>query len=255
MRSEGGAKDRSVTHFAVSDLHGTGVRTRLVLFRDGPDPSSPRSDELHIYDEEGDDLVQRWRFEPRVDGSPAQFQYRGTSDIDGDGADEIVGGFGYTGRDQGRRALVPFAIDWDRANERYRPVPLDFGPPTLAREPRGVPAQQYLDLYSEPATFHDPDKGVTLKGHRVQDFILTPNPRRLVAGWFVQPWLGGKPATFELHAAILDTNTATPHLTPCTFPEGPFFTRAGQDRSLVKVFEEAYAEGVENGNCDPWGET
>ncbi len=250
IRRDGDPSGRSATVFDPSDLHGTGTPTRLVLFRDDDVPRT-LSDELHIYDEEGGDLERRWRFEPSADDSPAEFQFRGTADVDGDGADEILGGFGYTGRDEGRRALVPFAIDWDHESERYRLVPLDFGPPALRTEPRGLAARQYLDLYSAERTFRDPDEGVELTGHRVQDFTLTPGPPRLVAGWFVRPWLDGEPARFELQVAILDMTTGRPDLTPCRFPGRPLTAESGLDRSLPNVFREAYAKAAGQGFCTP----
>jgi hypothetical protein len=60
--------------------------------------------------------------------------YRGDGGHRRDGAEEVVGGFGCAGRDQGRQALVPFAIDWDGFDRRYRVVSLDLGPPELSRK-------------------------------------------------------------------------------------------------------------------------
>ena len=110
------------------DLHGSGEASYLFLFQDTASARRPRSEEIRIYDRRGDRLVQRLRFEPDRPG--AVFQFRSATDIDFDGASEIVGGYGLPG--EGRGALVPFAIDWDNAERRYDLVSLDLGAPVLA---------------------------------------------------------------------------------------------------------------------------
>lgn len=249
-----GARDgRRVVVLPAGDLHGSGEKSHVLLFLDSPSTRKPRSDELRIYDEQGEDLVRALRFEPA--GRRAVFQYRGTTDVDFDGADEIVGGYGIAG--EAREALVPFGINWDEGAERYRLVALDLGPPTFSRKPRIRAEAQYRAVYAAPTTFTDPADHLTLTGHRVQDFIVTPPPRRLVAGWFLRPWLGSQKATFELHVAILDSSTGAPHLTPCTLTghAGPLIVSAGQDRAPMNVFADAYAAAAaaaaKRGSCAP----
>jgi hypothetical protein len=253
VQRDGSGGERRPTMLGATDLHGTGVKSHVILFRGRSDPARPRSDALRIYDEVGDKLVLRLNFEPRPDPqrSYAVFQYRGTADVDGDGATELLGGYAYAGSDQGRQALVPFAVNWDGGSQRYRLVSLDFGPPALSRSPRTRAAAQYLRLYAAPVAFTDRRGGLTITGHRVQDFALTTLPYRLVTGWFLQPWIGLEPATFEVQVAILDRTTDTPHLRPCRFPGKALVLRAGRDRHVPDVLREAYAAASANATCAP----
>lgn len=236
---------RAIVLASSASFHGTGANSRVLLFVDVPGTRRPRSDELRIYDEHGDDLERALRFEPS--GRRAVFQYRGLADVDFDGSDELIGGFGYP--DDARQAIVPFAVEWDRIRERYRLVPLDLGPPSLSRRPRNVPERQYREVYAAPTTFSG--NGLRLTGHRVQDFIVSAPPRRLVAGWFLHPWIGTDEAIFELQPATLDSTTGTPHLTPCRFSERPIVVHAGRDRPLINVFADAYAKAAEGKGCLP----
>jgi hypothetical protein len=71
------------------------------------------------------------RFEPT--GPRAQFSFRGATDVDGDGADEMVAGYS---RPDARQAMVPFVLDWDESRNRY----------ALARsisDPRGSPTRSW----------------------------------------------------------------------------------------------------------------
>ena len=171
---------RAIVLASSANFRGTGANSHVLLFVDAPGTRRPRSDELRIYDEHGDDLERALRFEPA--GRRAVFQYRGLADVDFDGSEELIGGFGYP--DDARQAIVPFAVEWDKVTERYRLVSLDLGPPSLSRRPRNVPERQYREVYAAPTTFADRGSGLRVTGHRVQDFIVyraSPPPRgRLV---------------------------------------------------------------------------
>jgi hypothetical protein len=249
IQRKGSSNARHAVVLGSADLHGSGGTSHVLLFLDNPGTRKPRSDELRIYDEHGDKLVRALRFEPA--GPRAVFQYRAATDVDFDGAAEIVGGYGYAGK--AREAIVPFAIDWDHGAGRYRVVPLDLGPPTLSRKPAIVAEAQYRDVYAAPTRFADPAAHLALTGHRVQDFIVTSPPRRLVAGWFLHPWLAAEKATFELHTAIFDASRGVPHLTPCTLTggAGPLVVRAGRERAVMNVFEEAYTAASRGRFCAP----
>jgi hypothetical protein len=248
IQRKGSSNERHAVVLGTADLHGSGERSHVLLFLDNPGTRNPRSDELRIYDEHGDKLVRALRFRPA--GPRAVFQYRATTDVDFDGAAEIVGGFGYAGK--AREAMVPFAIDWDHGAGRYRVVALDLGPPTLSRKPAIVAEAQYRDVYAAPTQFTDPADHIELTGHRVQDFIVSSPPRRLVAGWFLHPWIASEKATFELHTAIFDSSRGVPHLRPCTLTgAGPLVVRAGRERSVMSVFEEAYTAANGGRFCSP----
>ena len=81
-----------------------------------------------------DDLVRELRFEPRevFPGEEALFQFRFIGDIDGDGADELVGGYG-TPAIRGE-LLLPFAVDWNDDADRYELVSLAPSPHAACHE-------------------------------------------------------------------------------------------------------------------------
>lgn len=249
IKRDGSTGGRRVEQLTEADLHGGGTRSYVLLFVSNPNAVGPRSDELRVYDQHGDKLVLALRFQPS--GRQAVFQYRADSDVDFDGAAEIVGGYGYA--DEARGAMVPFAIDWNDGAGRYRLVPLDMGAPKLSQRATSIPEAQYRAVYNTATTFKDTNDHLTISGYRVQDFAVTPPPHRLVAGWFLQPWLGSKRATFELHAAIFDSSTGAPHLTPCglTGLAHPLIVTSTQARLPMNVFEEAYAIASKGRYCAP----
>jgi hypothetical protein len=275
---DGSLHARHAAMVMQADLHGSGVKSWVILFRDDANPAT-HSDELQIYDEHGESLERALRFKPV--GTAAKFTLRATTDVDFDGAPEIVGGLGFADESIGRGAMVPFAIDWNTARERYAVVPLGQEEPTLSRRQiqaaeRRKPAlsrrlvetdpevrvkrkaievseAQYRRLYAANTVFSDPSDHLRLKGHRVQDFALTGVPHRLLLGWFVRPWFGKDPATFEVDTAILDSHTGGPHLTHCTLSElgGPMILAIRKDREPNKVFEEEYAHVPHGRACLP----
>lgn len=236
------------------DLHGSGEASYLFLFQDAAGARRPRSEEIRIYDRKGDRLVRRLSFEPDRPG--VVFQVRSATDVDFDGASEIVGGYGLPG--EGRGALVPFAIDWDNATRRYDLVALDMGAPQLSQGslPRAyrVPERQYRALYAKPIVLRDARSGQRISGHRVQDFTITAAPHRLVAGYFLRPPLAQHDrARLELHGAILGAATGAPHLTPCAFADHPLvdLTLSWGERSLPKAIEESWAQASAASQCAP----
>lgn len=236
------------------DLHGSGEASYLFLFQDAAGARRPRSEEIRIYDRQGDRLVQRLRFEPDRPG--AVFQFRSATDVDFDGASEIVGGYGLPG--EGRGALVPFAIDWDNATRRYDLVSLDMGPPRLSQDPLPrayrVPERQYRTLYAKALVLRDARSRQRISGHRVQDFTVTGAPQRLVAGYFLRPPLAQRDhARLELQGAILSAATGAPHLTPCAFADRPpvALDLSWGERSLPKAIEESWAQASAASRCAP----
>jgi hypothetical protein len=238
-----------------ADLHGNGDTSYIVYFRDR-DSASPRSDELRIYDQHGDKLVRAFRFQPT--GPRAQFERRKLADVDADGAAELVGGYDYLA--EARGAMVPFAVDWDDAAGRYRLVPLELGAPRLTPSAVRIaarfriPEQQYLNLYAAPTTFTDAADHLALTGHRVQDFTVTDAPQRMIAGWFLKPWLNVRTlGALEVQFAIFARNTGAPRLTPCSFGGAPtpLVVTTREDRALESVFNEAYTAVSQGRFCAP----
>jgi hypothetical protein len=270
---EGSQHERHAASVMQVDLHGTGVKSWVVLFRDDIHSRKASSDELRIYDQHGEKLVRAFRFKPV--GKPAKFEERAVTDIDFDGAQEIVGGYGYADESEGGGAMVPFAIDWDRSRGRYVILSLAPTPPTLSlkaisnaekqyltsfhggskkrqREARTA-ERQYLAVYGVMTTFSDPHDRLQITGHRVQDFAVSPIPHRLIAGWYLRPLLHKRPAMFEVHTAIFDSATGAPDLRRCIFTglHGPLLVPVGTDRAPYRTFEEAYANASRNRGCAP----
>jgi hypothetical protein len=272
---EGSHHERHAAFVMQVDLHGSGEKSWLVLFRDDPHARRRRSDEIRIYDQHGENLVRALRFEPV--GEPAVFQERAIANVDFDGAQDIVGGYGYANESNGGGAIVPFAIDWDRSRGRYVVLSLQEGEkaptlsgkaikeaekqylaggegqPALKRKAVKIAEEQYQRVYASRTTFSDPVDHIEITGHRVQDLAVSPAPHRLVAGWYLRPLLDTHRAIFELHTAIFDSSTGAPHLTPCTFTglRGPLTVRAGKDRLAYRTFEEAYAKVSRTRACGP----
>jgi hypothetical protein len=244
---------------AVADLRGTGENSYVLEFADPPDVRKPPSDDVRIYDQVGNSLVQAFRFEPSVPAG-AQFNLRAVADVDGSGGDQVVAGFGYRSAVEADGAMVPFAIYWDGSADRYRIKVLDMGAPDLSGPPANGADRQYRALYAQPATFADPADHVTLTGHLVQDFAVTAPPYRLVAGWFLRigsSWCAQchrapLKATFQLAIAIFGVGGA-PYLTPCTLTgeTSPLTVQADRSLQLMHVFNNAYAAAIISHSCTP----
>jgi hypothetical protein len=231
------------------DLHGTGEESRVFSFTDAdvrlgePAPS----EELRIYDDQDGWLRPVFRFRPAEPG--VKLELRGTLDVDGDGAGEVIGAFAAP---DARYAMLPFAVDWNSLDGRYAIVPLDLGPPALGDAPLSkrfrVPARQYRERYAATATIRDATSGQRLTGHRVQEFVVT-TPPRIVAAYFLRPPLDltKDPALYEVHAAILKTGRR-PALTPCALAGSPpprmeiLLAERSQTQALAETWAKATAD-------------
>ncbi len=218
-----GRRTERPTGSGALDLHATGGdASYLFLFTDRPGSGrSPRADELRVYDVRDGYLRRSLRFEPREPGS--RFQFRAATDVDFDGAIEVIGGYS---QPDARQALVPFAIDFD--DNRYELVPLVLGPPVLKRlelERRfRIPTRQYRPVYERSVAFTDRRDGTTLRGLRVQDFVVTSPRKRLVAGYFVQaPPSASDLAVLELQAGIFKAG-GRPRVQRCALADGTVAT-------------------------------
>jgi hypothetical protein len=205
---------RSTEMTRTADFHGTGDKSYLFLFSDKqslPEPGrAPRprtSDELRIYDRSGNGLKLRFRFQPEQPG--LVYQHRFLGDIDGDGEEELVGGWGVPG--EASQALLPFMVDWDEGGNRYRLTSLQPAPalPVATPSALGVP---FVETYKRRLDLRDGKQ--TLSGYRVQDFAIV-KPSRLVTGVVVKPMTPTLTGTVELKPSILRLAGAGPQLIAC----------------------------------------
>ena len=250
IKRAGSQDGRQVRVYGPVDLRGSGEASYLFQFQDGPGSvSSPRSDQLRVYDVLGTRLVPRLRFEPV--GPRAVFQYRSSADVDQDNSAEIVGGYGESGTAGARQALVPFAINWDDAAQRYKMVSIDLGAPTLSRPAADVPSRQYRAVYARPTTYSDPQTNTQITAHRVQDFVVTRPPRRLVAAYFLRPPLGDREPLFEIHPTTLLAGAA-PRVTPCVLEGSPLIVVPGNRKRLPSsVIADAWSAASRGRFCGP----
>jgi hypothetical protein len=237
------------------DLHGTNGKSYVLLVQDGTGAAMHRSDELRVYDLVDDHLVEKFRFEPQ--GRHAVFQYRATTDVDSDGASELVGGYGQA--DHARAALVPFALDYDDVAGHYRLVPLDLGAPVLSSlrldKRFQTPERQYGVVYRREVTFSDPvsdPRGVLrLTGRPVQDFIITQRPLRLVASYFLQPPRDQAVdvAVLELKGGDFDGLKGVPMVRRCTLSAPEVIRLKLLDKSLQRTMDARWKQVMASDDC------
>lgn len=231
------------------DLTGTGEGS-YVLYVRSQSNADPRSDEIRVYDRHGDRLREGLRFEPT--GPRAQFSFRGATDVDGDGADEVVAGYS---RPDARQAMVPFVLDWDESRNRYALVPLDLGRPRLANPKLArkfvIPARQYRPVYARAIAFRD-RRGTVLRGRRVQDFVMLGGPLRVVAGYFLKPPLTSTDLLIlQLRGGDLARNVGVPLVRPCTLRGLPVLTTSLRlsERSMTRAIDERWTAESRNRLC------
>lgn len=214
IRSDATRDRRSTEMTRTADFHGTGDKSYFFLFVDKqslPEPGrAPRprtSDELRIYDRSGNGLRLRFRFQPDKPGHVFQFRFLG--DVDGDGEEELVGGYGVPG--EASQALLPFMIDWDEGRSRYRLTSLQPAPalPVATPSALGVP---FVETYKRRLDLRDGQ--LSLSGYRVQDFAIV-RPSRLISAVVVKPRTPTLIGTVELKPSVLRIAGAGPELIAC----------------------------------------
>lgn len=254
VKLEAAGSDRSVVTSEVLDFHGSGEPSYLFDFQtrdfeERESGSSPaESDELRIYDLRGGDPVERFRFQPDVPG--ARFQIRYSGDLDGDGDEEVIGGYGF--QSEASLALLPFLIYWDAASGDYRIASLQTDPPVDRAAAKTTAAGALVDAYRKQLVLRDADAGESLTGYRVQDFGITTDPPRLVSGVAVQPATSSIDGQVEVKGSILGLAHPEPRVTACEFDDPqPLFATWDTDRRLYTQILEAWKPYVENRVCGP----
>ena len=209
----------------------------------------PPSDQLEIYDAVGGKLVRRFSFQPSEGG--AEYQYRFSGDLNGNGEAELIGGYGYPR--EASLALVPFIVFWDDASGRYKLVSLEPDAPALSPRVRArAAARPFLDAYEQPVTFTDPRSRITLAGYRVQDFAVIKDPARLVSALAVDPRTSSKTGRVELQASIPELAGDAPALVRC-IPggSGPLMSPWSPGRLLFLEISEVWTPFIKARVCIP----
>jgi hypothetical protein len=260
-RREGSVGSRQVVDAERADFHGSGEPSYFYVFGDAQDvtPAEARSDELQVFDQQGDELERAFRFEPRpvmlgAGAEPALFQFRFIGDIDGDGADELVGGYG-TPAIRGE-LLLPFAVDWDEDAQRYRVVSLAPKPARLASPARGDDVAGLRAAYATPLNMTDVESKDKLAGYRAQDFAVSADPHRLVGAYVSDVRQAGSERLVELQPSNFGRTGGRPQVTPCKLIDsGPVMTVAptAKARPLHLVTLEQWLKASKDRFCIPAG--
>ena len=254
VKLEAAGSDRSVVANQALDFHGSGEASYLFAFQtkdfsaleSGPSPAA--SDEIRIYDVRGGDPVERFRFQPDVAG--ARFQIRYDGDLDGDGDEEVIGGYGF--QSEASLALLPFLIDWDAASGDYRITSLQTDPPVDRAAAKTAAAAALINAYRKQLVLRDADAGESLTGYRVQDFAITREPPRLVSGVAVQPATASVVGQVEVKGSILGLSGPEPRVTACHFDDAQqLLAPWDTNRRLYNQILEAWKPYVENRVCGP----
>jgi hypothetical protein len=194
----------------------------------------------------GNGLRERFRFQPDAPGLVFRFRYLG--DLDGDGEEELIGGYGVPG--EASEALLPFTVDWDEGRGRYRLTSLQLTAPVPVATPSalGVP---YVAAYRRRLDLRDRDRRLSLAGFRVQDFAVV-EPTGLISGVVVKPMTPTLTGTVELRPSILRIAAGSPALIPCRLAgaESPrILWKPG--RLLANVIRERWAKLAASKRCIP----
>jgi hypothetical protein len=219
-KAAGEEGNRQVIARAKADFHGSGSDSYFFAFGDEADTPEDRqrADEIQVWDVRGDRLVQMLGFEPRLLGEEQTlFQFRAVADIDGDGADELVGGYG-TEAIRGE-LLVPFAVDWDTDTQSYTLIGLTPEPPQFATRPRSEDVRGLRAAYKRELTLSDRDADGTplkLAGYPAQDFTVSESEQVLVNAYVthIRPELSQR--LVELQPHLFHRTGGPPALSRCT---------------------------------------
>jgi hypothetical protein len=244
IRSEGADGPRVSDKPNTVDLHGSGQNSWVFSFRDEGQRS--QADEIEVWDVVGGDkLEQRFSFQP---ARPAVYQYRGAADINGDGDQELIGGYGPTSPTG--ELLVPFALDWDAEAHEYRLIPLHPSPPSLdvretSRIARATAAYRQRTKYSD-------GQGDSVRGYPVQDFALIPRDQRLVSGYVIRDRGERVPASIAVEVEVFDTQAARPRVRDCNFPDDePVVIRDDPGALMFNLLTEKWSAVTQRMRCAP----
>lgn len=243
IKKDGGVGDRVglVVDKGVS-FGGTEEGAFVFLFTDDPDdpPENPQAEEIQVWDTHGDVLERGFQFQPQEEGV---FQLRATADVDGDGAEEMVGGYGT--RLIPGELLVPFVVDWDEKTGEYRVVQLASEPPALAVRPLDADARRLRGEYLRPLELPNDPRGsdLTVSGYRAQDFAVTEKPYRLLSAYTLGVDEESETRLVEVRPAIFRQVGGTPRVAPCEVKGEEVITRRvplSRVRLLFKELEERW---------------
>jgi hypothetical protein len=146
------------------DLHGTGIRSRLLVFRKTPPhgvPMTQTSDEIRIYDETGHKLSKRFKFRPEpssISHYGYRFRLNSVKAFDSSDREEVLGS--YSTVYMNAEVVRPIIIVWNEGAGQYQAHALLTAPIHLTGDaPSGYGgAAQYAG-----ETLRDTSAGIVLR--------------------------------------------------------------------------------------------
>jgi len=251
-KAAGEAGDRHSIGSERVDFRGSGRQSYVFEFGDeeGVPGSRARSDEIQVWDVRGGDLVRALAFEPRLlGGEQLHFQFRDVGDIDGDGAEELVGGFG-TEAIKGE-LLVPFAVDWDSDAQRYELIALTPEPPELATGARGEDVRGLRDAYARRLTLGNRHpESVKLAGYPAQDFTVSPTHQVLINAYATD--IKAERRVLELQPHVFQRTGGPPRMNPCALEGIPTLKASlppARSQRLEGALQEFWVEATGDRGC------
>jgi hypothetical protein len=241
-KAAGELGNRRVIARARGDFHGSGRQSYFFAFGDENDtpPAEARSDEIQVWDVHGKKLDRAFAFEPRLLGDEQTvFQYRNVGDIDGDGADELVGGYG-TEAIRGE-LLVPFALDWDSDTRTYQLVSLTPEPPRFATRARDRDSRGLRDTYRKRLALTDRlahGKPLELAGYPAQDFSVSESDQLLINAYVADIRPKRSQRLMELQPQLFHRTGGPPEMSPCTL-QGTDTLTGGLPQADIRLLEGA----------------
>jgi hypothetical protein len=254
VRRDASREGKRVYEFPAAHFHGGKSESRLFYIEESDrykrvyrSPSPLASGEIRIYDVHDGDLTEAFRFQPE-DGKTAVFRYRFLGDLDHDGDEELIGGYGCP-QDQSE-ALLPFAVYWDDPAARYRIASLQNEWPDgqLMAQPRPS-AQAFRGGYREPVSFRDESEDLSISGYRVQDFAVTKNGL-MINGLAVDARTPSRIGEVELAVNQIRLSDNAPVVVPCKLrTERALLAPWPSDRPLHRVLADRWER--EEPFCQP----
>jgi hypothetical protein len=239
-----------------ADFRGSGEKSYVLEF--GDDPRTPRedarSDEIQVWDVRDDKLSMAFRFEPRLLGSErALFFFRGVGDIDGDGVEEFVGGYG-TEAIRGE-LLVPFVIDWDADAGRYRLISLAREPAELATTGRGADVAGLRATYRKRLRLvnrHHEWPSLRVVGFPAQNFAVSPSNQALISGYTIDIQPRRSERLVEVQPQLFDRTGGPPTVRECTLGgRQPLSLRGLARGNLWRDLQRFWREASRDRDCAP----
>jgi hypothetical protein len=260
-RQAGAQGNRKTIAQERGDFRSSGEQSYVFAFGDDDEtlPSEARSDEIQVWDVDGEELNRAFAFEPRLLGDEQTvFQFRGVGDIDGDGADELVGGYG-TEAIRGEM-LIPFALDWDSDKREYQLVSLNTEPPAFATRARDKDARGLRDTYRKRLVLTNrggEDKPpLKLAGYPAQDFIVTESDQLLISAYVTHLRPKLRRRLVELQPQLFHRTGGPPKISSCGLEGTDTLTGAlpiAQVYLLFSALEDFWRQASEGRYCAPNG--